>query len=241
MMTLRVSGVSFTSEYPPFYVTCDLVLLTVREGALAVLLVTRGGEPFAGRFALPGGFVEVGEGLEAAAYRELSEEAGIGRRGVILEQLAAYGAPGRDPRARVVSVAWLALGAGLPEPTAGSDAAAAHWMPVDAALGSRRRLAFDHRRILSDGVERARAKLEDTGYAAALCGDTFTVADLHAVYEAVWGVRLDRANFHRKVTGVEGFLTPTGELREGARGRPARVFRGNPAVTLSPPILRGDR
>jgi 8-oxo-dGTP diphosphatase len=90
-------------------------------------------------------------------------------------------------------------------------------------------------------VERARAKLEDTGYAAALCGETFTVADLHTVYEAVWGVELDRANFHRKVTGVPGFLTPTGEVREGVRGRPARVYRGDPRVTLSPPILRGDR
>ena len=102
-------------------------------------------------------------------------------------------------------------------------------------------LAFDHERILADGVERARAKLEDTGYAAALCGETFTVADLHAVYEAVWGIELDKGNFHRKVTGVEGFLTPTGEVREGGRGRPARVYRGDPRATLSPPILRGDR
>ena len=90
-------------------------------------------------------------------------------------------------------------------------------------------------------MERARAKLEDTGYAAALCGDAFTVADLHAVYEAVWGIELDKANFHRKVTGVEGFLTPTGEIREGGRGRPARVYRGDPRANLSPPILRGDR
>ena len=102
-------------------------------------------------------------------------------------------------------------------------------------------LAFDHHRILADGVERARAKLEDTGYAAALCGETFTVADLHAVYESVWGIELDKANFHRKVTGVEGFLTPTGEVREGGRGRPARVYRGDPRAILSPPILRGDR
>ncbi len=230
-----------TTEYPPFFVTCDLVVLSVRAGALAVLLVTRGGEPYAGRLALPGGFVEVDEGLEAAAYRELSEEAGIGRRDVILEQLATYGAPQRDPRARVVSVAWLALGAALPELKPGSDAADARWVPVEKALRSRTRLAFDHRQILRDGVERVRARLEDSGYAAALCGEAFTVADLHAVYEAVWGVQLDRANFHRKVTGVEGFLTPTGEVREGGRGRPARVFRGDPAVALSPPILRGDR
>ena len=115
-------------------------------------------------------------------------------------------------------------------------------MPVAEALGSGSgSLAFDHDQILADGVERARAKLEDTGYAAALCGERFTVADLHAVYEAVWGVELDRANFHRKVTGVPRFLTPTGEVREGGRGRPARVYRGDPRATLSPPILRGDR
>ena len=102
-------------------------------------------------------------------------------------------------------------------------------------------LAFDHHEILADGVERARAKLEYTGYAAALCGETFTIADLHAVYEAVWGVALDRANFHRKVTGVAGFLTATGERREGGRGRPARVYRADPLVVLSPPILRADR
>jgi 8-oxo-dGTP diphosphatase len=235
--------VTYRSEYPPFYVTCDLVVLSVRDGQLHVLLVRRGGEPFAGHLALPGGFVEVDEDLEVAAYRELDEEAGVGRDDVILEQLAAYGRPGRDPRHRVVSVAWLALGADLPEPTAGSDAADARWVPVASVLGSGtdEALAFDHEQILGDGVERARAKLEDTGYAAALCGETLTVADLHGVYEAVWGIELDRANFHRKVTGVEGFLTPTGEVREGGRGRPARVYRGNPHIHLSPPILRGDR
>ena len=245
--------VTHASEFPPFYVTCDLVVLSVRARALHVLLVRRGGEPFAGCFALPGGFVEVDENLEDAAYRELGEEAGVGRDDVILEQLAAYGEPGRDPRNRVVTVAWLALGADLPEPTAGSDAAEARWVPVASALrsgeagepgepgGLGERLAFDHHRILADGVERARAKLEDSGYAAALCGETFTVADLHAVYESVWGIDLDKANFHRKVTGVEGFLTATGEVREGARGRPARVYRGDPRATLSPPILRGDR
>ncbi|MFL6167385.1 MAG: NUDIX hydrolase [Ornithinibacter sp.] len=250
---------SYSSEFPPFYVTCDLVVLSVRAGALHVLLVRRGGEPCAGRLALPGGFVEINENLEDAAYRELGEEAGVGRDDVILEQLAAYGDPGRDPRQRVVSVAWLALGADLPEPTAGSDAASAEWVRVSAALEPREAggagrtggaghageageaLAFDHHRILADGVERARATLEDTGYAAALCGEAFTVADLHAVYEAVWGIELDKGNFHRKVTGVEGFLTPTGEVREGGRGRPARVYRGDPRATLSPPILRGDR
>lgn len=109
-------------------------------------------------------------------------------------------------------------------------------MPVAEVTRTASGLAFDHHRILADGVERARAKLEYTGYAAALCGETFTIADLHAVYEAVWGVALDRANFHRKVTGVAGFLTPTGDRREGGRGRPARVYRRpvGRAVTADP-------
>jgi 8-oxo-dGTP diphosphatase len=232
---------AYTSEYPPFFVTCDLVVLSVRSGALQVLLVRRGEEPYAGALALPGGFVHLDEDLEDAAYRELAEEAGVGRGHVILEQLATYGAPHRDPRSRVVSVAWLALASGLPEPTAGSDAADAVWMPVAEVTRTASGLAFDHHQILADGVERARAKLEYTGYAAALCGETVTVADLHGVYEAVWGVALDRANFHRKVTGVAGFLTTTGERREGARGRPARVYRADPLAVLSPPILRADR
>ncbi|HYN30824.1 MAG TPA: NUDIX domain-containing protein [Dermatophilaceae bacterium] len=258
-----------SSQRAPLHVTCDLVLLAVRAGTLNALLVRRREEPYAGRLALPGGVVQADEDLTDTAYRALAEQAEVRRSDVILEQLAAYGAPDRDPRFRVVSVAWLALGADLPEPTAAPttasipaptpaptpvptpapaagpaaapDARQARWVPVVEALGSRAGLAFDHARILADGVERARATLEDTGCAAALCGVTFTVADLHAVYEAVWGVALDRANFHRKVTGVEGFLTPTGELREGGRGRPARVYRGDPRATLSPPILRGDR
>ena len=135
---------------------------------------------------------------------------------------------------------------GCPSPTlSGRGRERAGSRPVRASRVVRREageaLAFDHHRILADGVERARAKLEDSGYAAALCGETFTVADLHAVYESVWGIELDKANFHRKVTGVEGFLTPTGEVREGGRGRPARVYRGDPRAVLSPPILRGDR
>ena len=242
-----MAGVAGRTHSPPFHVACDVVVLSVRSGALHALVVRRDEEPYAGRPALPGGLVRASEDLSDAAYRELSEVAGVGRGDVILEQLAAYGAPGRDPRYRSVTVAWLALGSGLPELSAGVGAGAgavvAEWVPVAAALGERGRgaLALDHGRILADGVERARATLEDTGYAAALCDETFTVADLHAVYEAVWGIDLDRANFHRKVTGVAGFLTPTGEVREGGRGRPARVYRGDPRVTLSPPILRGDR
>ena len=228
----------FTSEHPIFSVTADLVVLTLRDGVFSVLLVRRGGEPYAGRLALPGGFVQEREDIETAAYRELEEEAGVGPGDVVLEQLRTYGAPDRDPRGRVVTVAWLAMGAKLPDPMAGSDAAEAMWMPVKEALGGGESLAFDQDDILRDGVERARAKLEYSGLGAAFCGAEFTVAELRGVYEAVWGYPLDKANFHRKVTGVHGFLRPTGEYTREGRGRPARLFSANSDVALNPPIMR---
>lgn len=227
----------YTSEYPPFYVTVDLVVLTVRDGELQSLLVRRGGQPYAGRLALPGGFVGIDEDLEPAAYRELQEETGVGPGDVVLEQLGTYGAPGRDPRYRVVSVAWVALGADLPILRAGTDAAAAVWKPVTTAL--RRRLAFDHSQILRDGLERARAKLEYSPVATAFCEREFTVGELRAVYEAVWGTELDPRNFHRKVTGAPDFLVETGETTTRGGGRPARLYRRGSATVITPPITRG--
>ena len=213
--------VTHSSEFSPFYVTCDLVVLSVRARALHVLLVRRGGEPFAGCFALPGGFVEVDENLEDAAYRELGEEAGVGRDDVILEQLAAYGEPGRDPRHRVVTVAWLALGPDLPEPTAGSDAAEARWVPVASALGSGRRARWASWASWASLVVWGRGSPSTTtgswptGWSGPgrssrtpatprRCGETFTVADLHAVYESVWGIDLDKANFTGRSPGSRG-------------------------------------
>jgi 8-oxo-dGTP diphosphatase len=229
------------SDYPPVAVTVDIVLLTIRQDALAVLLIRRGGEPFKGSFALPGGFIQPHEDLGAAAVRELAEETGA--RGVHLEQLASYGTPDRDPRMRVVSVAYLALTPDPPVVTAGSDAAAAEWAPVatflDASLPGRPSLlAFDHQQILRDGVERARAKLEYTALATAFCGDTFTVGELRRVYEIVWGVELDARNFHRKITGTLGFLAPTDEMTARSGGRPAQLYRRGPTSTLNPPLLR---
>jgi len=228
----------YQSDYPPFYVCVDLVVLTIRDGRLTALLVERGGEPFRGMRALPGGFVHPDEDLQTAAHRELKEEAGVARRHVVLEQLATYGAPRRDPRGRIVTVAWLALGADLPEPRARTDAAAANWTPVDEALDRRLRLAFDHRQILSEGIERARAKLEYTGYAAALIPQPFTIGELHAVYESVWGVELDRANFPRKALAIPGFLTEADGMREGTGGRPARLYTADVTAALNPPFLR---
>lgn len=224
---------------PTVLLAVDLVILTLRDARLCALLVERGIEPYQGRLALPGGFLNnAGEDLLEAAHRELFEEAGLAADTLHLEQLAAYGAPGRDPRGRVISVAYLAIAPGLPEPVAGTDASAARWVPVDVALSSRTQLAFDHRTILADGVERARNKLEYSALATAFCGPEFTIAELQQVYEAVWGVRLDPRNFYRKVKSVEGFVVPVGATRKTETGRPARLFRRGPRTTLHPPMTR---
>lgn len=215
-------------------VTVDLVVLTVREGALTALLVRRGAAPYKGRWALPGGFVHDDEDLVDAAGRELEEETGLGAVRVHLEQLRTYGEPGRDPRGRVVTVAYLALLPDLPAPVAGTDASGVRWTPVDNAS----RLAFDHARILADGVERARAKLEYTPLAAAFCAPKFTIAELRHVYEAVWGTELDPRNFHRKVTGTPAFVVETGESTTRNGGRPAQLYRAGDAVLLHPAMLR---
>ena len=165
----------FQSEHPIFAVAVDLVVMTLRDAEPCVLLVRRGVEPFEGQWALPGGFVRADEDLQDAALRELVEERGFGPELVTgLEQLRSYGAPGRDPRPeRVVSVAWVVLGADLPDPIGGTDAAEARWVRVaDAAALD---LAFDHATILADGVERARSKLEYTSLATAFVGDEFTM------------------------------------------------------------------
>ena len=217
--------------------TVDLVVLTVRGEELSALAVQRGVEPYLGRWALPGGFVDEDEDLTDAATRELAEETGIAAIDAHLEQLATYGTPGRDPRGRVVTVAYLALVADLPAPTAGSDAADADWRPVRDLLRPGR-LAFDHRRILSDGVERARAKLEYTPLATSFCDEEFTIAELRHVYEVVWGTPLDPRNFHRKVSTTDGFLAATGETTSRDGGRPAQIFRRGDADSLHPPMLR---
>jgi 8-oxo-dGTP diphosphatase len=234
------------TSYPPFGVTVDVVVLTVTEGRLAVLLVERDTHPFRGDLALPGGFVQPDEDLDAAAVRRLERETGIRRgssphEGAHVEQLGAFGAPDRDPRMRVVSVAYLVFAPDLPAPVPGRTTRSVAWVPVEDVDVPR--LAFDHDRVLAAGVERARAKLEYTPLAAAFCDDAFTVAALRHVYEAVWGTALDPRNFHRKVTGTPDFLEPVGRPApvgpEG--GRPAALYRRGSATTLHPAMLRPAR
>ncbi|OON82454.1 NUDIX hydrolase [Streptomyces tsukubensis] len=230
--------------FEPFAVTVDLAVFTVRHQELLVLLVERGEDPYAGRWALPGGFVQPREAADAAARRELAEETGLPQpvvEGLHLEQLRTYSDPDRDPRMRVVSVAHTALVPDLPEPVAGSDAAGARWFPC-APHGFRapEPLAFDHDRILGDAYERICAKLEYTGLATAFCPPAFTLGELQQVYETVWGTALDRPNFRRKVLAAPGFVEPApgARRRTSQRGKPAVLYRAGGAAVLHPPLLR---
>lgn len=186
------------SRFPPFAVTVDIVVFTVQDGRLLVALVERGNEPFKGAWALPGGFVEPDEDLRSAAARELSEETGLHSPAAHLEQFGAYGDPDRDPRMRVVSVGYWAMVADLAVPEGGSDAASAELVEVHEALGDPDRLAFDHHVILSDALERARAALENTTAATAFCPPEFTIGELRAVYEAVWGISSGPARWRQR-------------------------------------------
>ncbi|MFW5418485.1 NUDIX hydrolase [Nocardiopsis sp. CNT-189] len=228
------------AEHEQAAVTVDLVILTIRSDELHVLLIERGKEPFAGMPALPGGYVRIGEPLDDAARRELVEETGVDDHRLHLEQLRSYGDPQRDPRGRVVTVAYLALRPDLPVPKAGTDASAAAWIPVEEALAEADSLAFDHGLILQDALEKARTKLEYTTVATAFCVEPFTVSELRRVYEAVWGVALDPSNFRRKVTRAEDFLEATGERRTLDTGRPAALYRRGGAELLAPPLHRPE-
>ncbi len=235
MRSVSVPGISLSGSppgptVPRIGVSVDLVILTVRAAQLATLVWRRDSEPYGGMVALPGGFIRLDEDLPAAAARVLAERAGLPGELVHLEQLRTYGYPDRDPTRRAVSVAYLGLAPDLPAP----DQPQMSWRPVTALT----QMAFDHDRILQDGVERARSKLEYTSLAAAFCQDEFTVAELRRVYEIVWGTSLDPRNFHRKVTGARHFLVETGEVSASGGGRPAALYRRGSAVLLHPPMLR---
>jgi 8-oxo-dGTP diphosphatase len=230
------------SQFPAFAVTVDVVILTMSEGTLHMLLVRRGEAPFQGMWAIPGGFKRPPETLDEAARRELVEETGVDVPS-LLTQFGAYGDPERDPRMNVVTVAYLAVLRDVGAVVAGTDAADAALIPVSDVLTGRIDLAFDHLRIVRDAIERVRIELEVSGIATAFVGTTFTLAELRAVYEAIWGVQLDAANFRRSIVSEDGWVIPTGRrARPGsAGGRPAELYRAGRAWSHGGPIHRFQR
>ena len=227
-------------DFPRVAVTVDVVVFTIRDDELFVLLIKRGQEPFRGDWALPGGFVLPDEDLDDAAARELQEETNLSVGGPYLEQLGSYGAPGRDPRMRVITVAYWAACAELEQPRGGGDAAYSDLVPLAKIERGGIRLAFDHGRILTDAVERLRSKLEYTALAAKFCRPRFTISQLRRVYETIWGTRLDPGNFQRKIRENPAFknipMARSPSRRRG--GRPASLWsipRGyGDAVPISP-------
>jgi 8-oxo-dGTP diphosphatase len=200
-------------------VATDVVLFTIQGARLAALLVRRAREPFRNRWALPGGFVDLDEDLEAAAMRELAEETGI--TGVFLEQLYTFGRPDRDPRGRVISVAYYALvpadGATL---RAGSDAREATWFTLDALPP----LAFDHEEMVALAHRRLASKLGYSTIALQFMPKQFTLSQLQSVYEIILGAPLDKRNFRKRVLAL-GCLQDTRELHRDGSHRPARLYR----------------
>jgi 8-oxo-dGTP diphosphatase len=241
-MMKRDGEQQFLAQYRPEdfrrpSVAVDIVVLTVTANAqLSVLLVRRNEHPFKGVWALPGGFLRVGpsvkdqgEDLDAAAVRELEEETGLSPDVVFLDQLHAFGQAGRDPRMRVVSVAYYALVPPdlLPRVRPGGDASQVRWTSVTAARAGE--LAFDHQIILTTAVARVAEQLETTAIARSLVGSTFTIPELRAAFESVTGKKLDHGNFRRKFNAL--VLSGVVERAPGKRAtasKPAAVYRFQP-------------
>ncbi|HET9217994.1 MAG TPA: NUDIX domain-containing protein [Terriglobia bacterium] len=201
----------------PLSVTVDIVIFTIRDRRLQVLLIRRLAKPFANKFALPGGFVLEKESVEAAAVRELREETGIDK--VYLEQLYTFGEPNRDPRGRVITVAYYALVPHTQSLHAGTDAADAAWFPV-AELPP---LAFDHRKIIDYAHMRIRNKLNYTNVGFELLARKFTLTELQLVHEAILGETLDKRNFRRRII-QQGIVKPLEEWVQTGR-KPAQLYR----------------
>ncbi|HQU58779.1 MAG: NUDIX hydrolase [Phaeodactylibacter sp.] len=209
----------YTYEYPRPALTVDCIIFGLNESnTLKVLLIQRDHPPFEGQWALPGGFVDPDEDLEAAALRELEEETGV--RNVFIEQLYTFGEPGRDPRGRVVSVAYFALVNLEEHPvTADSDARRVGWFQIDQLPN----LAFDHQKILQVGIARLRAKVRYQPIGFELLPDQFTLTQLQKLYETILGVEeLNKRNFRTRILKM-GVLREMGK-QEGVAHRPAKLY-----------------
>lgn len=203
-------------------VMIDTVVFTLLERELHVLLIKRKHRPFDGRWAIPGGSIQRDESLDEAARRELAEKTGV--RDIYLEQLYTFGGPTRDPRARVISVAYIALvRADMQTLRASDESVDVRWFPIRRLPGP---LAFDHDHMLAMALTRLRSKLEYTTLAFQLLPEVFSILELKHTYEQILGEKLDKGNFYRKIKDAK-VLEDTGMRREG-RGRPTTLYRFRP-------------
>lgn len=241
--TLSVSSPK-KSDYPIFGVTCDIVIFTIVDKEPHVLLVERGGDPFVGMWALPGGFKHPDETLDEAARRELLEETNV-EAPTYLRQFRAYGDPGRDPRQNVVTVAYVAVVSEVVSIRSGTDAADAGLHPVDDVLAGKFPLAFDHSEIVSDAFDWVAEQLEVSDIATSFVPKEFSLSELRSVYEGFWGDELDGANFRRNLlTEQVSFVKSTGILGDSTSsgGRPPELFKATKAWReVGPPIRRKRR
>ncbi len=209
----------YTYAYPHPAVTTDVVVFTLRDQELKLLLIKRGGDPYKGKWALPGGFVQMDEDLDSSARRELAEETGVS--GVYLEQLYTFGAVNRDPRERVITVSYYAL---IPSDKvqlrAATDAEAVGWFAIDELP----RLAFDHRDIVRLAHQRLVAKLDYSTIAFQFMPTEFTLSELQAVYQTILQEPVDKRNFRKWILALEG-IEETGEERRDGAHRPAMLYR----------------
>jgi 8-oxo-dGTP diphosphatase len=211
---------------PTLTMTTDIVIFTIRDDRLEILLIQRGNPPFQGSWALPGGLVEEDEDIDVCARRELEEETKV--TGVSLEQLHTFGAPNRDPRGRLVTVAYYTLvRPDRLKPKASSDAANVGWLVVDELPSS---LAFDHAEIIAMARKRLRAKFDESAAAFGFLPKTFTLEEFRAVVEIIAGERLDARKFRRRVLALE-LIEEAGETRTGTR-RPAQLYRARGRESL---------
>ena len=217
---MRVPKDAFSYPYPHPAVTTDVVVFTIREGRLSILLVKRANPPYQGEWALPGGFLDIDEDLDACAARELREETGIS--GVYLEQLYTFGATDRDPRERVISVTYYALVPqdALAAPRAASDASDVGWHAFEELP----ELAFDHAEIARMAHSRLVAKLDYSTIAFQFMPETFTLSELQCVYEALLNQPIDKRNFRKRIVSL-GLVEDTGNLCRNGKHRPAREYR----------------
>jgi 8-oxo-dGTP diphosphatase len=209
----------FTYKYPHPAVAVDCAVFGLDGGALKVLLIQRALEPFAGAWALPGGFVKMDEDLETSARRELQEETGVTK--LYLEQLRSYGDPGRDPRERVITVAWFAI-VNLFDHTlkADTDAREARWFGLDSLPT----LAFDHQNIVADALARLRGKLRYQPLGFEFLPKKFTLTQLQKLYETILGEPMDKRNFRKKILST-GLLVPLDEVESGVAHRAAQFYQ----------------